>query len=385
MFQKHISEIKTWHENRIRKKSKKIHVESSKEHGLFIKVNDILIALDCWIPEAELIFLSHAHMDHVPFISPEILEKIKTNKINVRFICTKITKEIAEIRTNYQFTIPKHAWLMGRDPQLPQSIEYKGVKFTIFDNGHAPGSIGIIIDAEERIVYTGDFITEKRLFLNNIVYTRGFHPIPCDYLIMECTYGDPGISFPSFNELYEFLNKIVQENMEQGKLIIITCTAFGKAQIIHQMLQCSEEIILDRTIAAIVRVLEKNGYNFPNWAPYQQYGKKRLKKERNHVLIVPSHVLNKSPYNELISPNAIIIVPSGRVLFDSYRKQNPADIYLPLSDHADFKGIIHTILESNPKKIYLEHGEIEKISYALQIMNLERLESINFLKTPYWI
>ncbi|MHA1272923.1 MAG: hypothetical protein ACTSQS_05755, partial [Promethearchaeota archaeon] len=365
-------------------KNANIIIGNTKNNGLFIKVKNTFIALDCWIPKAELIFISHAHMDHIPRVPLEILEKIRMNKIDVKFICTKISKDIAELRTNNQLIIPEHAWLMGKTPQLPQSMEYKGMKFTIFDNGHAPGSIGLMIEAEEKILYTGDFITEKRCSSEKVVCIRGFNPILCDYLITECTYGDPSISFPSVAELRKFLNKIVQENLDLGKLIIIPCTIFGKAQVIHEMLQCEEEIILDRDIAAIARILEKNGRALPNWAPYKHYGKRKLKEERNHVLIIPPHAINKSPYNELATPESLIIVPSGRVLFESYRKENPADIYLPLSDHADFKGIITSILESNPKELYLEHGEIEKISHALTNMNLDRLESINFLKTPYW-
>ncbi|MHA1727662.1 MAG: hypothetical protein ACTSWY_02905 [Promethearchaeota archaeon] len=382
---KYILELKEWQKHKLKgKNTNHIIIASKKDHGLFIKVKDVIIALDCWIPGAELIFISHAHMDHIPLISPEILQKIKENKLSIKFICTKITKEIVELRTNFHFSIPESAWLMGKNLKLPQSKEYKGINLTIFDNGHTPGSIGIMIEAEERIIYTGDFINEKRVLLDGSIYTEGLKPIPCDYLITECTYGDPYFSFPSFNEVYLKLNEIVQENLDQGKLIIIACDTLGKAQIIHKMLLCKEEIILDKNIAAIARVLENNEYTFPKWAPYQKYNKNKLKKERNHVLIIPSYSLNKSPYNELINPAAIIILASGRVLLKSYRKENNADIYLLLSNHADFKGILNTILEFNPKILFLEHGEIEKTFYAIHSLNKKRLKSIKFLKTPYW-
>ena len=81
------------------------------------------------------------------------------------------------------------------------------------------------------------------------------------------------------------------------------------------------------------------------------------------------------PYNFLIKGGARIVSFSGKVLSDSYRKEFPADKYIPLSDHCDFKGLIDFVQKCDPAEIYLDTGKIEEMSYFLY--KIERKSSVN--------
>lgn len=371
-FNQMMNEIEKF-QKQIQPIQKSLKIGRFKRWGKYVKVNGIMIALDCWIPEAEVCFISHAHMDHIPTLPSYMSNNSRQQEQKTKFICTKITKEVAELRTKGKFTFPIKNWLLGSRPELPQSCEYKGVKFSIFDNGHVPGSVALLIEDRESVFFTADFISENRVNKNKDEFTRGLKPNKCDYLITECTYGAPYYNFPSFRELEIELNKYIREMLDEDKLIIIACISFGKAQRILSLLDPGFDIILEKNIASITRVLEQNGLRFPEWSPYKKYNKNILKKDRKHVLLIPTFSINQSPYNELISKNTRIISASGRVYLDWFNNQIQADKYLPISDHADFDDLVSTILNCNPKIIFLEHGEIEKLSYFLSHLKEIRL------------
>ena len=60
-----------------------------------------------------------------------------------------------------------------------------------------------------------------------------------------------------------------------------------------------------------------------------------------------------------------MVLLSGNVLNKTFRKEYPADLYIPLSDHCDFKSLYKFVEECDPAKIYLEHGKIEEFFYYI--------------------
>ena len=56
---------------------------------------------------------------------------------------------------------------------------------------------------------------------------------------------------------------------------------------------------------------------------------------------------------------------SGRVSLESYREKYRVDNYIPLSDHSDYEATISFIEKCAPRKIFLESGRIEILSYIL--------------------
>ncbi|MHA1660733.1 MAG: MBL fold metallo-hydrolase RNA specificity domain-containing protein [Promethearchaeota archaeon] len=348
-----------------KKKKNEIDIGYNQIYGKYIKIDDILIALDHWNPNADIIFISHAHFDHIPNILPESIEGLNNQLIPIKFICSKITKEIAEVRTRGKLTFPESSWLLGKESGQFQSIEYKGVLLTLIENGHVHGSTSLLIEGSQKIFYTGDFITNDREFFNKSKTIIGLRPIKCDHLIIECTFGAPNYIFPSFKEIQVKLNEYIEKNISEGNPVILLGYSYGKSQMILKMLNTSHKILLDRNIAKNVKILEKYGVVFPEWEPYGNYNKNKLKKMTDYILIIPPYSMFNEPYKSLISEGAKVVYLSGKVLNDSNRKEFPADKYISYSDHCDFKDLLEFIKKCNPNKIYLEHGRIEEFSYFL--------------------
>lgn len=346
-----------------KKDNKNIDIGYDENYGKYIYFDEVLIAIDSWNLNADIIYISHAHMDHIPVIPQKISEKLKNGQIPINFMCSKITKEVAEDRTRGRFSFPESLWLIGKDLNQSTSIEYKGVKLTLIENGHTYGSTSLLIEGSEVILYTSDFTTKDREFLERKRSIKGLRPIKCDRLITECTFGAPKYIFPPFKEVQKELNDYTHNQISKGHPVIILGYSFGKSQVILNMLYGSNRILLNRKIVKNTEILEKNRIEFTKWEPYGNINKKSLKDLNDYILIIPPYSMFIDPFKSLISKGAKVVSLSGKVLNDSYRREFPSDKYIPFSDHCDFNDLIKFVNKCNPIKIYLEHGKIEEFSY----------------------
>jgi Cft2 family RNA processing exonuclease len=351
----------------IRKSQENIVIDSHPKYGKFIKLDDIIVAIDHWNPEADVIYISHAHMDHIPVFNKKIREKLKNENIRKWFLCSKISKEIAEERTRNHFTFPKSMWLLGEKLDKRNEIEIKGIRFKLIENGHTYGSTSLLLEGSERILYTSDFITQTRNFSNNTIL-KGLDVVECDRLITECTFGHPRFKFPSFLKIQTDVNNYISSELAQGNPVILLGYAFGKSQYLLNMLNLEKldtKILLDRNIAKLTKILESNGIRFNEWEPYGNYNKTQLKKDRNYVLIIPNYSMFREPYKTLISHGAKLASFSGKVLMESFREKFPSDKYIAYSDHCDYNDLLYFIDRINSQDIFLEHGEIHRFFYKL--------------------
>jgi hypothetical protein len=187
---------------------------------------------------------------------------------------------------------------------------------------------------------------------------------------MECTFGAPKFIFPSFDNIQNDVNDYVQNQINEGHPVILLGYAFGKSQLLLNMIDTSFEVLLDKSIAKNTKILENNRIKFREWVPYDKYNKKRLKDLHDYVLIIPPNAMFEEPYNYLIKEGAKVVSFSGKVLSESYRKEFPADKYITLSDHCDFRELIDFVQKCDPIEIYLDHGKIEEFSFFLsKILN----------------
>ncbi|MHA1293863.1 MAG: hypothetical protein ACTSQJ_14495 [Promethearchaeota archaeon] len=323
------------------------------------------MAVDSWNPDADIIFVSHAHMDHIPIIPEVELKQLERGEKIIYFICSEITKEVAKLRTRDRFNFPELMWLLGKDLSRKNSINYNGIKLSVFNSGHTYGSLSLLIEGSESVFYTSDFIFNDFKYLEKEELVCGLKPVECNYLIMECTFGTPKYIFPSLDKIKNDLNDYIKKQFSDNYSVILLGYSFGKSQRILNLLDNYPRIILDRSIANVTKLLEKFGVKFNEWEPYGNYNKRQLVKLNDYILIIPPYSIYKEPYKTLIASGAKVVAFSGKVLDESYRKEIKADYYLPLSDHCDLNGLCNFIKESKFDKIYLKHGKISQFQYYL--------------------
>ncbi|MBN1800681.1 MAG: hypothetical protein JW891_04200 [Candidatus Lokiarchaeota archaeon] len=342
-------------------KRSSIDIGKDQRFGKYIHIDCVLIAVDSWNPHADIIFVSHAHMDHVPSL-PRNLDKLHQKGASLpRFIISKITKEVAELRTHGRFSIPEELWILGNNSSGRQKISINGVDITIMENGHAYGSLSLFIEGSESIFYTSDFMTEDRILPKNRGIIKGLKPRHCDILVTECTFGAPRYRFPLFRESLHQINALISDQFLKGTPLMLLGYAFGKSQVLLQAIEAPDKLILlDKTIASVVKILEGNGILFPEWEPYGDHDKRELIRRNDYLLLAPPYTMFKKPYEQLISNGAQTAIFSGKVIDASFRKAFPVDYYLSLSDHPDSDSLLEFVRECESQEIYIEHGQINK-------------------------
>ncbi|WP_233419385.1 MBL fold metallo-hydrolase RNA specificity domain-containing protein [Legionella adelaidensis] len=62
---------------------------------------------------------------------------------------------------------------------------------------------------------------------------------------------------------------------------------------------------------------------------------------------------------------------SGWMQIRARAKQKQIDLPLVISDHADWNELIKTIVEINPKEVWVTHGQEEALVYALRQLGMK--------------
>ncbi len=256
--------------------------------------------------------ISHAHYDHLP------------TRARGRIYASRETIGLARIRGMRYYNIVE---------------DLKDVE--IFETGHILGSTAFLI--EGKILYTGDINNNDRIFL------KRFRPPQADILIIEATYGSPEYIFGEFRNQVNTLLRFISRNMVQGRNIVLRAYPLGKPQIISLILKKVKNLYVSRRVAR-----------------YNKAYSDLLKME------IPNRVFNG---NEVDEP--FILLAASNEKIDMLDRYEPVEAILsgwtlkfggglPISDHADYKGLIEVVDRVSPKKIYTIYGHSKRLASILK-------------------
>jgi Cft2 family RNA processing exonuclease len=229
---------------------------------------------------------------------------------------------------------------------------------TLYPSGHILGSAQALLEFNgERLVYTGDFKLKS---------SRTAEPcevIPCDHLIMECTYGLPQYRFPDRAQVESDILSYLENVLKRNKVPVIFAYVLGRSQEILKLLaENGFNVALENRVFDMCRIYEELGVTFGEYERFDpdDHG--------DRILIFPPH-LWKSPVVTRIRNRETVAVTGWAV---DGRQQNwySSDVAFPISDHADFDDLKHYIEQAGPSKVSLIHG-FEEFAKHLEHMGLE--------------
>ncbi|MBS2022168.1 MAG: MBL fold metallo-hydrolase [Deltaproteobacteria bacterium] len=198
----------------------------------------------------DCVVLTHAHIDHTGY-----LPRLVAQKLVKRAVCTRGTKELAElllpdsghIQEEDARNANRHGWTK-HEPALPLYTEDEawtavrllephpyerpvevvpGVTVTFRPAGHIVGSAFLDVTLhdggpERRVVFSGDLGRfDAPLIIDPVP------PKPCDVLILETTYGDR--QHPA-EPSHELLARLINEAISRGGPLLIPAFAVGRTQ-----------------------------------------------------------------------------------------------------------------------------------------------------------
>jgi putative mRNA 3-end processing factor len=290
-------------------------------HGLWFP--ELGISLDGYHPEADYLFVSHAHADHMP------------RNRQARAYATPPTLDLMEVRG---FSGER------MDLNFGEFVETDSFRVSFYPAGHILGSAMIFIESDfGSLLYTGDFKIPPS------PATEGFEaPDSVDYLITEATFGLPIYKWKPLPELVHEVQTFATSTLAQGGTPLFLAYNLGKAQeILHMLAPIQKEIMIHGAGYQLCQVYEKHGIDLGTYTAYDR------DKCEGSILIAPSSALSKGFASNV--SDLRVAYCSGWAANEAKRSQLTANKMIALSDHLDFFELINFCKSLSPKKVYITH------------------------------
>ncbi len=285
---------------------------------------------DLYVPGADLwldpkrrrrrAFVSHAHGDHIG----------RHDEI----YATHATASLMGARLGPQNVVELEfgAW---------RELE-NGWRLRLHPAGHVLGAAQAELERDgERLVYTGDFRLEESATCAPAAI------VPCELLVMECTFGKPNYRFPPRREVVPQIAAELRRVLDDGGTPVLLAYALGRAQELMKLLEPYDfRLAIAPQIHTMVQVYERLGVRF---GPYELA---RPGETEGRVLFVPPHASTSKLVTAARRP--VLIAATGWAQGGS--PPYASDRSYTFSDHADFDELVRYVERARPREVYTMHG-----------------------------
>lgn len=284
----------------------------------------------------EMVFVSHAHSDHISKHSELILSPATSRLLKLRF--TRARKE--HLMEFFQ----------------PRRFSYNGIdyKLTLLPAGHVLGSSMLYIEVKNTtILYTGDFK------LTSPITSEECKPQQADYLIMESTFGKPQYNFPSLNEITETIISFCKSTLSENKIPVLFAYSLGKSQdVIRLLANAGFNIMVHNQIYKTTSVYRRFGINLPRIEKFSP------SKVKDKVVIMPPAA--KNFFIELKKEKIKTALITGWAVDNDIIYRFGTDAAFALSNHSDYKELMDFVRIVNPRKVFTVHGFSAEFAFDLK-------------------
>jgi Cft2 family RNA processing exonuclease len=238
--------------------------------------------------------------------------------------------------------------------------DYGRFGLTFFPAGHCLGSAQVLIEADgERLVYTGDFKLRPNVAAENAVI------VPCDTLVMECTFGEPQYRFPPDEQTAARLYAAVDRALTDDRVPVVLAYALGKGQeALELLLQGGYRVTMHGSVWNVTELYRELGVRFSG--EYERYHREQLE---GRVLIAPPSCRKQAMITN-IKRRYVVMLTGWAMHKSAPYMYKGVDLVLPLSDHADFDELVRLATESGAKRIITMHG-LPKFAATLRELGLD--------------
>lgn len=293
--------------------------------------------LDARYPVAKS-FVSHAHFDHVA-----------DHQV---FLCSEGTARLTRARlpgSRREIVLPfeqPHALTPECEVRLyPAGHIYGSAQF------HATMSHGSLL-------YTGDFKLRPGLSAEPCATPRA------DVVIMETTFGLPRYVFPPAEQIVAEIVGFCQQALHDHAVPILFGYSLGKSQEILQALgRASLPVMLHPEVLRMTQVYESLGMTFP---PYRAFDAFEC---AGHVVLCPPQAAGSAFLRKIEHRRTAMI--TGWAMDPGAKFRYQCDAAFPLSDHADFAGLLTFVERVQPKRVLTLHGFAREFAQTLRERGLE--------------
>ncbi|MGI5860975.1 MAG: MBL fold metallo-hydrolase [Myxococcales bacterium] len=297
--------------------------------GKAMRLRDSPLLLDAPFP-TEVSFVSHAHSDHIAR--------------HGQIIATAPTLRLLEHRLKTQTT--------ALPVPYGKSFRLGVFSLKLLPAGHILGSAQLLAtrDDGKRILYTGDFNPVPALA------TEAAESARCDVLIIESTFGHPRFRFPPREETYARMCAFARSALAEGGTPVFFAYTLGKSQeAMRALADAGLPLVAHPSIADVCEIYASFGHSIP----HRRFAGSV---EEGEVLFLPA---GPTSAHQAI-PKARTAMLSGWALESGARYRFGTDEAFPLSDHADFDGLLGYVEATGAKRVLTVHGYAKELAAVLR-------------------
>ena len=288
--------------------------------------------------KCELSFISHAHSDHIARH-----ERVIATSPTLRLMTHRLGHLPAALPVPYN-----RPFVLG-----PLEVE-------LLPAGHILGSAQIRVTRPDarRIAYTGDLNLAPSLTAEPAQVAR------CDTLIVEATFGHPRYIFPPKASVLGQLEGWIRRTLEAGATPVLLGYSLGKAQeVIKFLRERGFALCAHASICDIAELYREFG------VPLDGIRRFNGSIKPGEVLVFPPQ-LARSPALRRVWPRALAIL-TGWALDPARARWHGADAAFPLSDHADFEGLVRYVKATGAREVITHQGYADELAKALRQEGIE--------------
>lgn len=300
-----------------------------------ISVEGGLLWLDARTPKP-LGLITHAHGDHVGR--------------HATILCTPETAALVRRRSGAgaRYLVLRYG----------ERLAVGDLAVTLLPAGHILGSAMARVEGPGgSLLYTGDVRPDGGLTCPPAA------PLPSDHLVIESTFGRPDFVFPPAERLRAELVEFARAALDAGETPVFLAYALGKAQEVMAALAAARvPVAAHGAVWNLCAVYRTFGIAFPGARPLS--GTKR----RGSAVVVPPRFLGATEVRALAPLRAVAVTGWGRLALIP-----GVERVIPLSDHADFPGLLRVVEAVRPERVFTLHGyaaelaaELRKRGYAAE-------------------
>lgn len=144
----------------------------------------------------------------------------------------------------------------------------------------------------------------------------------------------------------------IATNKSNNRTSVFFGYSLGKAQRIMKMLEGVDDIYVHNAIYALNEAINSTDITLPRTNLITaDFNKKAI---QNKIVILPPALLGSKMLKRI--PNAATAVCSGWMQIRGNRRWRAVDAGFPVSDHADWNGLLSAVKATEAEKIYVTHG-----------------------------
>ena len=293
------------------------------DRGIYCAAGDFYI--DPWKTVHNAV-ITHAHSDHA-------------RSGHTNYLCHTDCAPVLRLRLGS---------IQVRTLNYGEIINVNGVKVSLHPAGHIIGSAQVRVEFKGEVwVVSGDYKTD----IDGI--SAPFEPIRCHTFISESTFGLPVYDWQPQQVHMDRLNKWWALNADWGICSIIFAYSLGKAQRILQGLDHSTgPVYTHGAVEQTNEVLRRHGLALKNST---KVSKEVSVSEYRKALVIAPMSADRSPWMKKFGDYSTAICSGWMTLRGARRRYN-VDLGIPMSDHADWKGLNEAVKACGAERVFITHG-----------------------------